>query len=137
MTAALTPDECAALDRLADVLIPDAPGHLSASQAGVGGDLLARAMSYAPDVADRLRGVIGAAQGMAPDAALRAFRLRDAAGYDAFCETIAAIYFLSPQVRATVGFPGREARAARTDVAELEDLLMPVLEGDFTPRATD
>lgn len=131
----LTAAERATLNLLADVLIPEASGHLSASQAGLGGTLLTLALSYAPDVADGLRGVINAAEGLPPETALQAFSQRDPAGYDAFCETVAAIYFLSPQVRVAVGFPGREAKAARVEVADLENLLMPVIEAGFAPRA--
>ena len=69
-----------------------------------------------------------------PAAALAALKARDGAAYDAFCETIAAIYFLSPQVRRAVGFPGREPKPARVEVTDLEDLLMPVLEAGFAPR---
>lgn len=130
----LTIAERDVLAALADTLIPAAPGRLSASQAGVADTLLAQAMAYDPDLAARLRRVIGAAE-KGPQQTLLSLKQGDAAAYDSFCETIAAIYFLSPQVRAAVGFPGREPKPARVDVAELEDLLMPVLEAGFEPRA--
>ncbi len=131
----LTALECSVLDRLADTLIPPARDAICASQAGVSGSLLVQAETYAPDLPGRLRTVISEATGIEPVAALTALKLRDSAAYDAFCETIAAIYFLSPQVRATIGFAGREPKPARVEVSDLEDLLMPVLEAGFAPRA--
>lgn len=123
------------LDGLADTLIPPAPGHLSASEAGIAGTLLEQALTYAPGLVSVLRTVIVTVGDTPPRLALQALKERDPATYDSFCETIAAIYFLSPNVRAAVGFPGREPKPARVDVADLEDLLMPVLEAGFAPRA--
>lgn len=130
----LTDAERKLLEGLADALIPPAPGHLSASEAGVGGELLAQALTYAPDLATMLRRVIASVAGHTPQQALAALKQSDPAAYDGFCESIAAIYFLSPKVRAAVGFPGREPKPARVDVADLEELLMPVLEAGFAPR---
>ncbi|MDX3974883.1 hypothetical protein [Shinella sp.] len=134
-TEPLSLSERALLARLANTLIPPAPGCLSASEAGIAGECLDQALSYAPDLVAMLRSVIGAVGNATPQQALLALKQSDAAAYDAFCETIAAIYFLSPAVRAAVGFPGREPKPARVDVADLEDLLMPVLEAGFAPRA--
>ncbi|MBL8575636.1 MAG: hypothetical protein JNK47_00295 [Mesorhizobium sp.] len=122
------------LGSLADVLIPPATGAICASGAGVSGVLLDQAQSYAPDLPERLRGVIAKVGNLGPAQALQALKASDGAAYDGFCETIAAIYFLSPQVRAAVGFPGREPKPARVDVADLEELLLPVLEAGFAPR---
>lgn len=129
--------ELATLGNLADVLIPPAAGAHSATQAGVTEALLQQAESYAPDLPARLRKVIELA-GQRPAAdVLRDLKRDDSAAYDGFCETIAAIYFMSPTVRASVGFPGREPALARVDTADLEELLLPVLEGGFGPRPTD
>lgn len=132
---ALTEAERAVLDGLADALIPGAPNALSASQAGVADHLLAQAAGYAPNLPTLLRRIIGTVDGRPPHVALLSLKQSDGAAYDSFCETIAAIYFLSPKVCTAVGFPGREPKPARVDVAELEELLMPVLEAGFGPRA--
>lgn len=137
MTRPLDHAELSTLGSLADALIPPAAGGHSATQAGVTGALLQQAEVYAPDLPERLRKVIKLAEGEAPDSVLAGLKQLDPAAYDGFCETIAAIYFMSPEVRAAVGFPGREAKPARTDVSELEELLMPVLEAGFGPRPTD
>jgi hypothetical protein len=131
----LSLSERSILATLADTLIPPAPGCLSASEAGIAGEGLEQALSYAPSLGDMLRRVIGTVGNAAPQAALSSLKESDAAAYDIFCETIAAIYFLSPEVRTAVGFPGRDPKPARVDVSDFEELLMPVLEAGFAPRA--
>jgi hypothetical protein len=128
-----SPDERRALEHLADALIPAAPGCLSASAAGIGRDLLDRIAEHVPERLWLLRHAIG--QAATPAAALARLRGEDAAAYDLFCETIAAAYFMSDTVRAQVAYPGRVAVPARIDVTDIEDLLLPVLERGFAPRA--
>ena len=123
------------LERLADALIPAAPGCLSASDAGIGRDLLDRIVEHVPERIALLRQAIGLAASGTAEAALASLRQRHAADYDTFCETIAAAYFMSDEVRAQVAYPGRIAVPARIDVLDIEDLLMPVLDGGFGPRA--
>lgn len=130
----LTQAERAVLEKLADALIPAAPGCLSATDAGVGDNLLAQATTYAPSLPALLRRVVVKVGERTPQTALLSLKKDDPAAYDVFCEMIAAIYFLSPQVRAGVGFPGREPKPAKVDVSDLEDLLLPVMEGGFSPR---
>lgn len=136
MTGALPPDasERGLLAELADRLIPPAPGRLSASEAGIAGSLLAAIEEHVPERMALLRAVVGRAGRDGPGAALAGLKAEDLAAYDAFCETIAAAYFMAPDVRAGVGFPGRVAVPARADAAEMADLLLPVLEAGFAPR---
>jgi hypothetical protein len=137
MTAAsLNPAERQALAALADVLIPPSPKGLSASEAGLGGGLIDMLETHAPERLPLLRRAIALGAGTTPEAGLAALRAEDPAAYDNFCETIAAVYFMAPAVREAVGFPGRLPRAARIEVSDIEDLLMPVLEAGFAPRPT-
>jgi hypothetical protein len=131
----LSDSERRALERLADALIPSAPGCLSASEAGIGRDLLDRIIEHVPERVTLLRLAIDLMASGTPEAVLASLRERDAAAYDTFCETIAAAYFMSDAVRAQVAYPGRVAVPARIDVVDIEDLLLPVLEGGFAPRA--
>jgi hypothetical protein len=137
MTTPLTDGEREAFGRLADALIPAGTRGPSASEAGVAGPLLAQALAFLPDLAERLRPVLTRARGTAPAVVLAELRRTDPDAYDGFCETVAAIYFLSPEVRLAVGYPGRVATPARIDAAELENLLMPVLEAGFVPRSAE
>lgn len=120
------------LAQLADLLIPKAKGALSASEAGIADKLLDQIEQHASERIVLLRRVINSSG--TPDEALRSVLISDRATYDSFCETIAAAYFMSPEVRKNVGFPGREPVAARIDVADIEDLLLPVFEAGFEPR---
>ena len=132
----LTPSERRAVASLADALIPPSPRGLSASEAGMAGDLLDALETHAPERLGLLRIAIAHGVGTTPQGALAALRAADAVAYDGFCETIAAIYFMAPNVREAIGFPGRLPRPARIEVTDIEDLLMPVLEAGFAPRAT-
>ncbi len=131
----ITDRQRARLAALADALIPAAEGHLSASAAGIAGPLLDRVALHAPERLVLLLKVVDDAGDTVPEAALAALKADDRARFDAFCETIAAAYFMAPAVRRQIGFPGRDAVPARVDVTEMEDLLMPVFESDFAPRA--
>jgi len=133
----LTPEERQKVAEIADVLIPPSPKGFSASEAGIAGTLLDSLETYVPERLALVRRVIALESGRTPESALSTLRMEDAAAYDSFCETVAALYFMAPKVREAVGFPGRQPKPARVEVAELEDLLMPVLEAGFAPRATE
>ncbi len=135
--AALAEIDRGALAALADALIPAAPGHLSASEAGIAGPLLDKVAAIVPERLALFSTVIAKARGSLPEDALEALRREDAILYDAFCETIAAAYFMASQVRDHVRFPGRVPVPARSEVADMEELLMPVLEAGFAPRGLD
>ena len=119
------------LETFADQLIPHDNTHPSASQTGVLRALYETALTYNPDIAATLSTVLDTV----PGGDIFALRKADPTLFERFAETIGAIYFMDTGVRNAIGFPGREARAARTDPAEMEDLLMPVLEAEFIPRA--
>ena len=122
---------------LSDALIPSARGHLSASEAGIAGPLLDRVAAVVPERLALLRAVIDRTAGQDPAVALDAMRQEDSVAYDGFCETVAAAYFMAPVVRDHVRYPGRVPVPAKSDVVDLEDLLMPVLEAGFEPRGMD
>ena len=134
--SSLTPAERQAVATLADILIPRSSKGLSASEAGLAGDLLSALEAHAPERLALLRRAIALGAGTTPQAALAALRADDSISYDGFCETIAALYFMAPKVREAIGFPGRLPRPARIEVTDIEDLLMPVLEAGFAPRPT-
>jgi hypothetical protein len=123
-----------AMERLGDALIPPAPGALSASEAGIGGLLLDQILVLVPERVPLLRQVIARAGETPAEAALAALKASDPVLHDGFCETVVGAYFMSPEVRRLVAYPGRVAVPARIDVTDLEELLMPVLEQGFEPR---
>lgn len=135
--AGLTQEEREKVAGIADVLIPASPRGFSASEAGIAGPLLDSLETHVPERLALVRRVLELEAGGTPQAALDALRGEDAGAYDSFCETVAALYFMAPKVREAVGFPGRLPRPARVEVTELEELLMPVLEGGFAPRSVE
>ncbi|MFM0500752.1 hypothetical protein [Paraburkholderia caffeinilytica] len=130
----LQPEEVKRLTELADLLIPAAQGHFSASQAGIAGPLLRKIYELAPERVPLLRQVVGASTGVDAQAALDRLKAASSLEYDVFCQTVAGAYFMSPEVRQQIKYPGREPVPARADIADMEDLLMPVLEAGFAPR---
>lgn len=127
---AFTDAERNRLESFADQLIPRDGNHPSASDIGVFGALYQTALGYNPDIGT----LFGTALSKVPGDDIFALRKIDPALFERVAETIGAIYFMDPDVRIAVGFPGREARAARIDTAEIEGLLMPVFEAEFAPR---
>jgi hypothetical protein len=134
--APLTESERRAFATLADVLIPPSPKGFSASEAGLAGPLADLLETHAPERLTLVRRAIALGTNTTAEDALAKLRREEPAGYDRFCETVAAIYFMSPEVREAVGFPGRLPKPARIEVSEMEDLLAPVLEAGFAPRPT-
>jgi hypothetical protein len=133
-TLVFSDPERRAMERLGDALIPPGPGALSASEAGIGGHLLDRIRDLVPERVPLLRQVIDRAGDAPAESALAALKQTDPVLYDGFCETVVGAYFMSPEVRRLVAYPGRVPVPARIDVTDLEDLLMPVLEQGFAPR---
>lgn len=133
-TLVFSDPERRAMERLGDALIPPGPGALSASEAGIGAQLLDRIRDLVPERVPLLRQVISRVGDAPAEATLAALKHTDPVLYDGFCETVVGAYFMSPEVRRLVAYPGRVAVPARIDVTDLEDLLMPVLEQGFAPR---
>jgi hypothetical protein len=99
----------ARLSQLADALIPPGDGMPSATEAGATGEWLDAVLAARPDLAVPLGGVTAAAAGMEPAEALAALPTRDPGGWAAFTTAVPAAYFMNPDVRARLGYPGQEA----------------------------
>jgi hypothetical protein len=133
-TILFTPVQRARLAALADQVIPAGNGAASASEAGISTDLLDRVIVLVPERAALLQRVVQRSATLPPDAALTTLREQDRAEYDLFCETVAGAYFMSPLVRDQIRYPGRVPVPARSDIADMEDLIMVVYEAGFAPR---
>jgi hypothetical protein len=100
---------------IADVLIPEAEGMPSASQAGVGGEVLDRALALRHDLKeDVLRG-LNAVVGEAPAASAQRLYESDPSAFAAIGLLAAACYYMIPHVRELVGYPGQERRTYDPD----------------------
>jgi hypothetical protein len=100
---------------IADVLIPEAEGMPSASQAGVGGEVLGRALALRADLQDDiLRGLKSAGEGD-PAVAARELYRSDPPAFAAIGLIAAACYYMIPRIRELVGYPGQERRTYDPD----------------------
>ncbi|HEY2411967.1 MAG TPA: hypothetical protein VGI40_06980 [Pirellulaceae bacterium] len=95
------------IGELADVLIPAADGHLSASQADVASRGLNLYLQTCPEMAAGLRQVLQKTGNAAAAAAVETLRTRDPATFGTLAEFAAGAYFLNPQVRDAIGYAGQ------------------------------
>jgi hypothetical protein len=113
----------AQLGAIADELIPAGSGMPSASEAGVSGQYLDEVLAARPDLASPLEAALASVEGVEDAiAALRA----DAGAWGVITAVVPAAYFLNPEMRAAIGYPGLEARPIDPDAAPdyLEDGLL-------------
>ena len=100
---------------IADVLIPEAEGMPKASQVGVGGEILDRVLALRPDLREGFLRGLRAAAGKPPAEAAEALNRDDPAALGAIGLVASAGYYMSPQVRALIGYPGQESRPGDPD----------------------
>ncbi len=100
---------------IADVLIPEAEGMPKASQVGVGGEILDRVLALRPDLREGFLRGLRAAAGKLPAEAAEALNRDDPAALGAIGLAASAAYYMSPQVRALIGYPGQENRPGDPD----------------------
>ncbi|MGO4001494.1 hypothetical protein ABVN23_10335 [Pseudomonas fluorescens] len=107
---------------LADVLIPEAEGMPSASQVGIHEpQYLDRILGLRPDLAEAFFRAMVFAKGRDPQVAAEALHVEDEAAFGAVGLVASAGYYMAPQVRELIGYPGQAARAI--DVDEVPEYL--------------
>jgi hypothetical protein len=110
MSTQLTQQDRDTFAAIADVLIPAAEGMPAASQVGVHQAVLDRILSLRPDLVENfLRGLRAAAGREAREAA-NLLNREDTAALSAIGLVASAGYYMQPQVRALIGYPGQEKR---------------------------
>jgi hypothetical protein len=114
------------LAALADALIPAADGMPSASQAGATGALLDEVLAVRNDLEEPLAELTAGARGADPDAEVKRLEAEDPALFEALTTAVAGGYFLSPDVRERLGYPGQQAKRLEDDFDQ--DLLQPVID---------
>lgn len=100
----------ATLARLADLLIPGGDGMPAARAADVAGAGLDRVLLAEPRHASPLARFLTRAAGADSLAALDALSRQDAEGFRALTVVVANAYFMHPEVRQAIGYPGQQAR---------------------------
>jgi len=109
MAAKLTDEGRAAFAGLADLLIPEHKKMPAASTTGVAGPLLDEVLRLRPDlVEDFMRG-IEAITGEKSGEAANALYKQDEAAFNALSLVASAAYYMTPQAREALGYPGQES----------------------------
>jgi hypothetical protein len=130
----LTDDELATLLRAADCLIPASGPNPAASQAQEYGAYLQLALAARADVFDTVLSAIATLTDVADDqllAALKRMWAEDKTTFDPLSAILAGAYFMTPQVKELIGYPGQHRDPAGLEDAanELETgILDPVIE---------
>ena len=113
---------------LADLLIPEADGMPSASQTDVPSRWIHEALRFRPDLAVPLRRALDLARGQDAGGVLAVVNSRDPEAFEALGTLTAGAYFLNPETRRLVGYPGQVPVAIRDDVDDYIDMLARVVE---------
>jgi hypothetical protein len=114
---------------LADLLIPASERMPSASQAGVGDKWIDRAMEARQDWAPHLVALLEKAQGKDYRATLAELQTSEPATFTILTEMVAGAYFMNPEIRKLIGYPGQRAIPIQTSPDDhLEELLKPVIQ---------
>ncbi|WP_327098524.1 hypothetical protein OIE68_06840 [Nocardia vinacea] len=130
----LDPQQWEGLLRIADCLIPAVGPNPVASEAEDYGRYLELALAARADAFDTIVRVIDELAGVADEelrAALKQLWAQDSAAFDPVSNVVAGAYFMTPQVKALIGYPGQHRDPAGLEEAadELESgILDPVLE---------
>jgi hypothetical protein len=122
---------------LADVLIPDAEGMPSASRAEVHTRWVDRALAARPDLLVGLRQALDLSAGLPAEAAVEMLNSQHAPVFDALGTVTAGAYFLSPEIRQLIGYPGQVPQPIEDDVDTYADLLERVLDRGPIYRTAD
>ena len=112
--AQLDTEKRARLATLADELIPAGGDMPAASQIGIHEALLDQVLVSRPDLAEPLSRALDA-DAEDPPARLMTLATTDWPAYQALVEVISGGYYLHPQVRQLIGYPGQQARPVQPD----------------------
>ena len=105
----ITREDRARLAEIADVVFPRTDEMPSASDVGASGALADRVVRFVPSLAADLHTALATTRA-AGEGALIDLRERNRRLFNRLMLFIASAYYLSPEVRQRVGYPGQEAR---------------------------
>jgi hypothetical protein len=124
----LSDEERALYGALADVLVPNAVGMPSASQADVNTHWIDVALKARPDLTPMLRQALQLAEGLPAEDAVESINHDHPAVFDALGTITAGAYLLNPRVKELIGYPGQIPQPVVDDVESYLDLLEHVVE---------
>jgi hypothetical protein len=111
----LTGESLAVLGRLADLLIPRHEELPSASKAGVAGEWMEKVLDVRPDLVDGLHRALEGARDAVSVSHIRKALAGDLAAWTALTTVVSGAYFLNPEIRALIGYPGQEPQPSDPD----------------------
>ena len=121
---------------LADVLIPSAEGMPSASEADVPTVWILKALEYRPDLKDTFLAALDSCADQDPSDSLQRLNEDDTVSFDAVGVLTSGAYFLNPEIKSRIGYPGQQPVPAKDDSETYLDLLAAVAERGPIYRAT-
>lgn len=124
----LTEDERQLYGRLADVLVPEAEGMPSATQSEVHVRWVDDALRARPDLRPLLREALQLAGDLPAEEAVEMLNREHSPLFDALGTVTAGAYFLSPDIKQRIGYPGQVPQPIEDDVDTYVDLLQNVAE---------
>jgi hypothetical protein len=124
----LTEDDRRRYGELADVLVPSAEGMPSASQAEVHTHWVDEALRARPDLRVGLRQALDLTAGQPAEAAVEMLNAQHSPVFDALGTVTAGAYFLNPEIRRLIGYPGQVPQPIVDDVDTYVDLLEHVVD---------
>lgn len=127
-TSSLTAEQRQRYAELADILIPQAEGMPSASEAEVHTRWLDEALRARPDLVPGVRLTLELSAGVPASEAIELLNSEHTPVFDAFGTITAGAYFLNPDVKERIGYPGQVPQPVVDDVESYLDLLENVVE---------
>lgn len=113
---------------LADVLIPALEGMPCASEADVPDRWLDQALGYRPDLLAGLQEALQAAGDLPAQEAIELLNREHIPAFEALGTLVAGAYFLNPDVKRRIGYPGQLPTPVKDDTDTYIDLLERVME---------
>ncbi|WP_420639299.1 hypothetical protein [Candidatus Poriferisocius sp.] len=115
--------------RMADVLVAEGHGMPAASTVGVAEELLDRCLAAVPSLREPLLNLLDNAPDEGLDAFVRGLASARPEGFAVLSTTVVGAYYLSPEVRERIGYPGQQPRPfSVADEPDYLDLLERVYE---------
>jgi hypothetical protein len=118
-----------------DCIIPPTDSMPSASDVGVS-DLLQRKLSrYRPDLVAAVADILRREPARSPKDFVGRLEIEDPPAFQRLFQAVAGAYYLAPEVRRRIGYPGQEAQMLPREGIGVEDLLEGMLDAPKTFRS--
>ena len=123
----LSPAERERLGAMARVMIPGGVGQPAAEALGLEGAPVDAVLRIDPSRRDALRGFLALDGPVARLADVEALARRDPDGFAALSVVLANAYFMHPETRDAIGYPGQEARDSSVGLGAEDMALVDVV----------